>query len=138
MANNYSDKHLIAVVVEVIKDIDDLPTLELRVRIPTIHGVLPRGVADNLLPLAKPLIIPGSTVDTTKFNTNIVGAKLFVLLENGDVNKPLYLGMPAGADDFSQGVTIPYASELIPGLVRVKTVTDEFGTTGYIYTSEPE
>lgn len=81
---------------------DGRPTLELRVRIPTIHGTSKKnGLAKENLPVAKPLFTPGvrydaHTLERTLQNIN----KVFVIFESGDLEKPVYLGLKGNEDLF--------------------------------------
>jgi len=135
--SKHKDTFFMAKVVEVILD-EGVPTLELRIRIPTLHGSSTAGVADADLPKAKPMLIPGTIVDPDHFDTTIVGEIVYIILEGGDVTRPLYFGLRGSAADYIKVndvvPVIPYAGPVVPGIVRV--VKD--GTTGYIYTSDPE
>ncbi len=81
-------------VVEVIKNKRGKPTLELRVRIPSIHntGSISR-IEDKDLPIAKPLLIPTAAVNLELFEDFIKSiTKVFIIFEGGNLNKPLWLG----------------------------------------------
>ncbi len=126
------DKLFVAKVVEVIKD-SGTPTLELRVRIPTLHGDEQTGLRDSELPLAKPMLLPGTVLDSSRFDENIVGSIIYVILEYGLVTNPMYFGLKGTKGDYvATSEVVPYATEFVPGVVRVKKV----GNTGYIYTSK--
>jgi hypothetical protein len=137
MAVSHKDKFYVAKAVEIIKNDQNVPTLELRVRVPTIHGDNEFGIPDADLPIAKPIMFPGSVINVTNFESIIDDTDVvYVIFDGGVLNRPLYFGLKGDPSnyDLSPTVEIPYASELVPGLVRVKVV----GTTGFIYTSDPE
>lgn len=97
--SNLMSKIYIGYVVEVIKK-NNKPTLELRVRVPSIHGVSSSsGVADKDLPIAKPLLTPGLTIDSLKFTEFINNLnKVYVVFESGNFNNPVYLGVKGNSD----------------------------------------
>lgn len=98
MANLMSTIY-IGYVVEIIYK-NSKPTLDLRIRVPSIHGAsADRGIADKDLPIARPLMMPGiqlSSINFTKFiqSTN----KLYIVFESGNFNKPVYLGVKGNTD----------------------------------------
>lgn len=85
----------IAYVVEIIYK-DGAPTLDMRVRVPSIHGAK---VPSSQLPIAKPMVIPGS-----EFNAETLVSmmsklnKVYVIFESGDYNKPVYFGVKGNGD----------------------------------------
>jgi len=89
----------IAYVDEIIYK-DNLPTLELRVRVPSIHGTNElNGLKKENLPVAKPIIPLGfnykiDTLEKALQNIN----KVFVMFEAGDLNKPVYFGLKGNQD----------------------------------------
>lgn len=97
--SNLMSKIYIGYVVEVIKK-NNKPTLELRVRVPSIHGVSSSsGVADKDLPIAKPLLTPGLTINSLKFTEFINNLnKVYVIFESGNFNNPVYLGIKGNSD----------------------------------------
>lgn len=98
--SNQTSKMYIGYVVEIIKDVNLSPTLELKVRIPTLHGVDSlTGIKDENLPIAKPLLIPGTYVDKAKFLDSFnTTNKVLVILESGDLTKPYYLSLGQSSD----------------------------------------
>lgn len=77
-----------AIVVEIIKDQEDKPTLELRIKIPSIH----QGLKDIDLPIAKPLVIPGTILDKDLFLSAVVELQyIYVMFDSGKLAKPLYI-----------------------------------------------
>lgn len=138
---DYRDRFFIAKVVEVIQDTEGKPTFGLRVRVPTVHGNDADGVKDESLPIARPLPFPGAIIDKNSFASAAdVGKVVYVIFESGSLSKPRYFGLFSDTDPFSPpSITIdtedmPYATATTKGVVRVEKI----GTTGYIYTSDPE
>lgn len=87
-------KIYIGYVVEVIKDINEEPTFELRVRIPTVHGVGSTGLPDSALPIAKPLVTPGTVLDKYKFSEFINNIKTaYIIFDKGNLSTPVYIGL---------------------------------------------
>lgn len=76
------------------------PTMELRVRIPSVHGANRRnGVGDEKLPIAKPMIIPGMEYNADEFEDLIKSLnKVYVIFESGDLNKPVYFGIKGNSE----------------------------------------
>lgn len=83
-----------AYIEEVMRDEENKPTLGLRVRIPSKHGRKETSaiqLAD--LPIAYPLVMPGSIMDLDKFDTYITEAKtVTVMVRDGRLNNLYYLG----------------------------------------------
>lgn len=79
---------------------DDRPTLELRVRIPTIHGTnSSTGLKKEDLPIAKPIFMPGSRYNTGALESALQSVnKVFVMFESGDQQKPVYFGVKGNED----------------------------------------
>lgn len=94
MANLTSNIY-IGYVVEVIKDSENNPTFELRVRIPTIHGVdSKKGVPTKNLPIARPLLMPGAILNKNAFVEHFENInKVFIIFESGIFSKPFYLSI---------------------------------------------
>ena len=97
----------IGYVTEIIYK-NDLPTMELRVRVPSIHGVSSAtGLVDEDLPIAKPLFIPGITYNKELFEEALQSLnKVYVIFEAGDDNLPVYLGLKGNSDLYD----IPFES----------------------------
>ena len=95
MATNLMTQVYIGYIVEVMKDNHGIPTMDMRVRIPSVHGVSSKnGLPDKDLPLAKPLIIPGmaynrENIEETVSNIN----KVYIIFEGGNYTKPVYFGI---------------------------------------------
>lgn len=96
-------KIYIGYVVEIVRDNNDQPTLELKVRVPAIHGISSlTGTPDEHLPIAKPLITPGILIDTNKFVEFITNLnKVYIVFESGNFTKPIYLGIVGNKDVYS-------------------------------------
>lgn len=79
---------------------DDRPTLELRVRIPSIHGTNSRdGLKKQDLPIAKPIFMPGASYKTAALEQALQNInKVFVIFESGDQQKPVYFGVKGNED----------------------------------------
>lgn len=76
-----------AQVIEIIKHLDE-PTTHLRVRVPSIH----RGLRKQDLPVAKPMGIPGNTIDLKQFIKQLKELKyVYVYFESGDISQPMYI-----------------------------------------------
>jgi len=99
---NLTSNIYIGYVVEAIYE-DGLPTLNLRVRVPSIHGANAKtGIQDSDLPIARPLLTPGNAVELSTF-TDMVKALtvVYIFFEFGDYNKPVYFGVrPDDSDKF--------------------------------------
>lgn len=91
---NLMSKLYVGYVVEAIYDAG-VPTLDLRVRIPTLHGASSQlGVKDEDLPIAKPLITPGTVIDINNFTNMLANLKtVYVFFEFGDTSRPVYFGL---------------------------------------------
>jgi hypothetical protein len=89
------NKIYIGSVVEVIKDDFDVPTSELRIRIPSVHGSSGSGgVADDKLPIARPLMFPGTIFSKPNFLKISDSIKIaYVVFEAGTPTKPVYFGL---------------------------------------------
>ena len=74
---------------------NDMPTMELRVRVPSIHGLnASSGVSDEDLPIASPLFTPGLVYSKEKFEEAVYSLnKIYVIFESGDLNNPVYFGL---------------------------------------------
>lgn len=93
-----------AYIEELIKDADNNTTLELRVRIPQVHGTAQSsGVPTQDLPIAKPLLIPGMIINKTKFENylNLV-TTVQVLVKDANFTRIYYLGFPIADSDIIQ------------------------------------
>ena len=92
----------IAYVEEIIY-VDGKATLELRVRVPSVHGAsATSGLAKNDLPIAKPLVTPGVSFNYTLLEETIASTnKVFVIFESGDLSKPVYFGLKGNEELFS-------------------------------------
>lgn len=71
------------------------PTLELRVRVPTVHGASDKkGVKDRDLPIAKPMIFSGAVLDLETFEETLKNLSMvYIIFESGNLNKPVYFGI---------------------------------------------
>lgn len=82
-------------VVEVMKDVNNNPTFDLRVIVPSIHGL--GKLPNRNLPIAKPLTLPGISITKEDadeaYNNSLVGQKVVVFFEAGNFAKPIYLGV---------------------------------------------
>lgn len=93
--SNLTSNIYIGYVTEVLKDNNGQPTFELKVRIPTIHGVDNKtGVKQSDLPIARPLLMPGNTLNKDSFLEHIESInKVFIIFESGNFSKPFYLSI---------------------------------------------
>lgn len=91
----------IAKVVEIIK-VNDIPTLELRIRVPSIHGLSGnKGIPDDKLPIARPVMLPGSLVKQDELLSQIESVnKVVVIFEDNNLSKPIYLGVVNSYDKY--------------------------------------
>ena len=95
MATNLMTQIYIGYVKEIIYDSTCMPTMALRIRVPTVHGVDSKsGLPDEDLPIAEPLIIPGiaynkDNIEDILRNIN----KVYVIFEGGNYNNPVYFGI---------------------------------------------
>lgn len=99
--NNLMSLIYLGYIVEIIYS-NGIPTFELRVRVPSIHGINSKvGISDSDLPIAKPLIIPGTILDVERFEEFISSVKLvYVIFEQGDLSRPVYLGLRNNATTY--------------------------------------
>jgi len=76
------------------------PTLELRIRVPSIHGIsAAAGLPLSKLPIAKPMVIPGLEYNAESFLESVKKLnKVFVIFESGDYDKPIYFGVKGNSD----------------------------------------
>jgi len=92
----------IGYVKEIIRDALGVPTFDLRVHVPAIHGF--RVSDETKLPIARPLVTPGMTIMQEDleaiYNDNLIGQRVIVFFESGNKTNPIYLGVvgqkPAG------------------------------------------
>jgi hypothetical protein len=119
-------------VVEVIKDNDGVPTLELKVRVPTIHGSNYRtGVRDRDLPIAKPLVIPGLSYNSETFEEDVSKYKrVYIIFNQGDYNDPVYFGIATPRESYNAISSATY----IRTFASVSAFPEE-GSTAHIYRS---
>ena len=84
------------------------PTMELRVRVPTIHGLgYKTGISRENLPIAKPLFFPGIIYNKEKFEEAFQSLnKVYIVFEAGDENRPVYLGLVGNSNLYD----IPFES----------------------------
>lgn len=84
-------------------------TLELRVRVPTIHGISSKsGVCNDDLPIAKPLFMPGVVYSQEIFLEAIENInKVYIIFEAGNFANPVYLGLRGNPDLYEIPVEIP-------------------------------
>lgn len=84
------NKLYLAVVKEIIYDTNSRPTTELRIYVPNLH----RGLKHMELPIAKPLYLPGTILDSQEFIRGVSNTtKIYVLFEQGDLRRPRYIGV---------------------------------------------
>lgn len=99
----------IASVVEVIKH-EGKPTLDLRVRVPSIHG---NTIRAKDLPIAKPVMMPGVAINWNEFIEHLQYInKVYVIFDGSNYTRPMYLGavseysiyQPHVYDSISEGI----------------------------------
>lgn len=97
--SNLMSKIYIGYVESIVKDRFGQPTLDLRIRVPSIHGTDgTKGVKNQHLPIARPLLAPGTQINKAKFIEHLEHInKVFVVFESGNYNKPFYLGITNSA-----------------------------------------
>lgn len=97
--SNLMSKIYIGYVESIVKGRFDQPTLDLRIRVPSIHGTDgTKGVKNQHLPIARPLLAPGTQINKAKFVEHLEHInKVFVVFESGNYNKPFYLGITNSA-----------------------------------------
>ena len=100
-------KIYIGYVEEVIYD-NEIPTMELRVRIPTLHGLSEKsGLKTEELPIASPMFTPGIRCNKQRFEEALQSInKVYVIFEAGDENKPVYFGLKGNSELYD----IPFES----------------------------
>lgn len=93
--SNLMSKIYIGYVESIVKGRFGQPTLDLRIRVPSIHGTDgTKGVKNQHLPIARPLLAPGTQINKAKFVEHLEHInKVFVVFESGNYNKPFYLGI---------------------------------------------
>jgi len=76
------------------------PTLELRIRVPSIHGAdESKGIKKSQLPIAKPIITPGTSFNDVQLVEELQAInKVYVMFESGDNQKPVYFGVKGNED----------------------------------------
>lgn len=85
----------IGYIVEIIRDSQGNPTMDMKVRVPSVHGASPAvGMPNVDLPIAKPLIIPGMMYNRENIE-DIVSKinKVYIIFEGGNHSKPVYFGI---------------------------------------------
>lgn len=86
--SNLMSNIYIGLVVEIIKE-NGKPTLDIRVRIPSLHI----GLKDEDLPIAKPIIMPGMFVDPIHFENYFSQVnRVYVIFDSGSKAMPRYFG----------------------------------------------
>ena len=97
--SNLMSKIYIGYVESIVKGRFGQPTLDLRIRVPSIHGTDgTKGVKNQHLPIARPLLAPGTQINKAKFIEHLEHInKVFVVFESGNYNKPFYLGITNSA-----------------------------------------
>lgn len=92
--SNLMTKIYIGYVEEIIYK-DGKPTLELRVRIPSIHGTnSSNGLKAKDLPIAKPIFTPGLVYSTDALIESLQKInKVFIFFESGSLQNPIYFGV---------------------------------------------
>lgn len=84
-----------AQVIEIIEKQGE-PTLELRIRIPILHGTDKASrIRTEDLPIAKPLLLPGVAVDINKFKELAKENSLVQVKIYGNLEEIYYLGFVA-------------------------------------------
>lgn len=81
-------------VEEIIKNENGKPTLQLRVRVPSIHGYKDQSnIKLEDLPIAEPIITPGTLLSSPFFVDMLEHVKeVIIMFKGGDINKPVYIG----------------------------------------------
>ena len=131
MSNKMSTVFIGYIVEKIYKN--GKPTLELRVRVPSVHGANSRsGLKDTQLPIAKPLILPGVEYNPESFEEmTLYLQKVYVIFESGDIMQPVYFGLKGNSELYD----LPSSSVFI----RLFPSTTEFpaiGSTAYLYRAE--
>ena len=105
------------------------PTLNVRVRVPDIHDFGNNSLPKEKLPIASPMIVPGTVIDTTLLMNYLQkSSKVFVIFESGSYNNPVYFGIKASStdgayldsNDIGPGPT-PVTGDALVGTVTVYT-----------------
>ena len=134
---NDKTKIYVGIVEEVIKDNENKPTLELRIRVPSIHGAGGNdGLATSQLPIAKPLVMPGMLINTSFIELIQQIHQVYVIFEFGNLRNPVYIGIKDDQSLYSIADNllsdIPYATAEEKGVIRLDVVDK----TAYIYTQD--
>lgn len=105
-----------------------LPTLELRVRVPSIHGDKEStGLKKEQLPIAKPILTPGVSFNRLQLIEELGSInKVYVMFESGDHEKPVYFGVKGNNDlytvpsvESAEGIgNITFAQNTDPALTQ--------------------
>lgn len=117
--SNLMTKIFIGYVEEIIYR-DGRPTLELRVRIPSVHGTnSSTGLKKEDLPIAKPIFMPGATYRTQALEQAIESVnKVFVIFESGDQAKPVYFGVKGNEDLYEIPSDRTQSNPIAPSVTR--------------------
>lgn len=76
---------------EVVINNDPLMLGRIKVRIHCVHGISGNGIKDEDLPWSYPCFY-GASYDSGSFIVPEVGNTVWLMFEDGDINKPVYLG----------------------------------------------
>ena len=131
-----ANKIFIGYITEIIHK-SGKPTLELRVRIPSVHGASGDfGLKDADLPIAKPMFTPGTYISSERFEAFIQDInKVFVMFEAGDYNCPVYFGVKGNSE--LHDIQVDTAMErLVLTSITVAPVNPEIGDVYYNSTSK--
>lgn len=75
----------------VVSNKDPLKMARIKVRVPGVYGESTYGLADDEIPFAVPCT-PFASYHSGQFLIPEVGSTVFILFENGDLHKPVYIG----------------------------------------------
>lgn len=127
--SNMMSTVFIGYIVEAIYK-DGVPTMELRVRVPSVHGANARqGINDRMLPIAKPMVIPGAEYSKETFADMIRHLnKVYIIFESGDYSKPVYFGLKGNSELYD----LPTSSVFIRRYAGVYEFPTE-GNSAYLY-----
>lgn len=135
--SNLMSNIYIGLVVEIIKE-NGKPTLDIRVRIPSLHI----GLKDKDLPIAKPIIMPGMFVDPIHFENYFSQVnRVYVIFDSGSKAMPRYFGaLGEGASTIipeeSTAGLLPFINltvDTLPDVAQKETLETVLFKTNVIY-----
>lgn len=120
---NKMTKFYVGLVEDIIRDENNNPTADLRIRIPNLH----LGLKTEELPIAKPIYVPGTKINRNLLIEQIDNIKrVYVIFEYGDTSRPRYIGVADFVNDYD--ITTDADEINLEGILKISDIVDDLET----------